>query len=279
MLIDALKYKESLRDLWNVVFGDDYGYINCIYKEEYKNDILCFAEIENGKAVSAFYLLKNTLSFEGKSYQGYYLYSAATLPQYRKKGLMGKLIKEAELFCGNEGIDYISLVPANDELYNYYKKFGFQEAMHYWNNFFETDYQADFSVEIISNAETLKAMRKNYKGNMVDYCGTATDYAVAAMKKGKADFLKLSDSAYCCFTHENDDIAFEFICEQDKLEQELKKVLKIVSKPFCVVISPYDMSEFSIISFPKKFGMIYPINNELKRDWQYTDIYMNLALN
>lgn len=278
MLIDAQKYKESLIYLWNKVFGDDYGYIKNIYRDEFKDDILCFAHIENNKAVSAFYLLKNTLKFEGKFYNGYYLYSAATLPEYRKKGLMSKLIKEAQKFCEDSGCDYVSLVPANDELYHYYEKFGFQEAMHYWHNVFQSEFDESFVADVISDVEQFSKFRYNYKGNMFDYSSKATAYAVLSLKKSRYNILRLSDTAYCCFD-ENGALAYEFICEQEKIKEEIKKLLKTVKDPFCIVLSPYDMSSFSLLSFPNKFGMIYPIHSELKRDWKYTDIYMNLALN
>lgn len=278
MIIDMEKYKLSLADLWNEVFGDTYGYINRIFKEEYKNDIICFGEKDDEKVVSAFYLLKNSLRFEGRIYNGFYLYSAATLPQYRKRGLMGKLIKEAQGYCEEQGCDYISLVPAEDELYNYYEKFGFCEAMHYWNNACQTCYDENFSLDRISDVSTINDMRRNYDGNMFQYEGKAYEYVTSVLKSESAHFYKISETG-CCLFGVGDAFALEFITNKDNVKNDLEKMLKTVKEPFCIIWSPFEMSEYSILSYPKKFGMIYPINNELKRDWKYTDIYMNLALN
>ena len=130
MLIDKQKYKDSLSLLWHRVFGDYYSYISILFKEDYDNSILCFGELDNENVISAFYLLKNTLNFNGKIYNGFYLYAAATLPEYRGKGTMSALIREAQDFCKAEGYDYISLLPAEESLYDYYGRFSFETAMY-----------------------------------------------------------------------------------------------------------------------------------------------------
>ena len=91
MLIETKdKYIDSLIKLWNKVFGDDEDYIKLFFKDAYY-DCECFAEIYDDEVVSAFYLLKCIIKLDGKIYNGRYLYAAATLPEYRNKGLMGKV--------------------------------------------------------------------------------------------------------------------------------------------------------------------------------------------
>lgn len=278
MLIDMQKYKKSLADLWNVVFGDSYEYINNIYKEEYKEDILCFAEIEDEKAVSAFYLLRSCLHFDGKNYDGWYLYSAATLPEHRSKGLMGKLIKEAQQFCVSEGYDFISLVPANDGLYTYYDKFGFYEAMYYRSSTFRPSYISSSAVVQITDYDMIKYMRSFYKGNMFAFQSKADDYAISSLLCAGIDFLQLSESA-CCAFDSDEHLVLELICDEKEIRQAAEKLLGTVDAPLCTVLSPYDMSDLSIESTIVKFGMLYPIHKDLIREWKFTDIYMNLALN
>ena len=278
MLIDMQKYKNSLAYLWNKVFGDSYDYINNIFKEEYKNDILCFAEIEGDRAVSAFYLLRSSLHFDGKDYNGWYLYSAATLIEYRRKGIMEKLIKEAQSFCADEGYEYISLVPANDGLYGYYGKFGFHEAMYLRQNTLRTSSVHNSVYSSVTDHEKIKALRSSYKGNMFSFKNKAYDYAISSLLCTGIEFIQLSDSAYCAVDSE-EDLVLEFICDIQGFRQATEKLLEAVDTPLCSVLSPYDMRDFSAESAIVKFGMIYPINENLVRNWKYTDIYMNLALN
>ncbi len=277
MLIDMHEYKESLADLWHVVFGDDYSYINRIFDDEYKNDILCFSHIENGKAVSAFYLLKNTLRCDNYDYNGFYLYSAATLPEYRKMGLMSKLIHEALEYCKSEDVDFVSLVPANDGLYSYYNKFGFREAMYRWKNIFQSAYDQKFCLEHIPDVNSVMDFRRNYKGNMINFRDSAYSYAIESSKSGNTHFYRLSDTAFC-LSDDNGGFVYELICDEDKIEDEINKLLMHTKETFCTVMSPYDMSKFSVFSVAEKYGMIYPINKRLVREWKFTDIYMNFAL-
>ncbi len=278
MLTDMKKYKNSLSALWNRVFGDSYEHINRIFEDEYKNDILCFAHIENEKAVSAFYLLRSCLRFDGNSYNGWYLYAAATLPEYRSKGLMGRLIKEAQQFCINEGYDYISLVPADEELYGYYGSFGFHEAMYCCRSIFHPSHDKNRSCSLITDREHIKIMRDAYKGNMFAYKNKACDYALSVLSAGDADFLQLTDTAYCIYDS-NDCQVIEFICDEKKISQEAEFLMKAVKGDNLTVYSPYDLSKITDESFIEKFGMIYPVNKKLIREWKLTDIYMNLALN
>jgi hypothetical protein len=53
---------------------------------------------------------------------GIYIYAAATLPQYRRRGIMSRLIGAA---CSR--VDFAALLPAGDSLYGYYSALGFAE--------------------------------------------------------------------------------------------------------------------------------------------------------
>ena len=229
----------------------------------------CFEETQPGGSC---------LRFDGSSYNGWYLYAAATLPEYRSKGLMGRLIKEAQQFCINEGYDYISLVPADEGLYGYYGSFGFHEAMYCCRSIFYPSHDKNRSCSLITDREHIKIMRDAYKGNMFAYKNKACDYALSVLSAGDADFLQLTDTAYCIYDS-NDCQVIEFICDEKKISQEAEILMKAVKRDNLTVYSPYDLSKITDESFIEKFGMIYPVNKKLIREWKLTDIYMNLALN
>ena len=115
---------EDLKHLWELVFGDARTVPDAFFENAFFPDG-CFYESADGKAVSALYLLPVTLG----SKKGFYLYAAATLPAYRGQGIMSKLIKEALQYAKSTA-DFVYLCPAEDSLYEYYRRFGFVQILY-----------------------------------------------------------------------------------------------------------------------------------------------------
>lgn len=120
-IIDIVKYRENIIRIWNEAFGDEREYIeffldNC----PDKTTVGC---IEDGRLVSVLFLLDGYIA----DFSCKYLYAACTLKSYRGLGIMGSLIEHAKIFCRSEGIDFIFLVPGEEGLYEYYRRFGFLE--------------------------------------------------------------------------------------------------------------------------------------------------------
>lgn len=241
MLIDRFRYKNTLSRLWNNVFGDSQNYIELIFNKECKDSILCFAELEGSEAVSAFYLLGSNLAYNGKSYKGYYLYAAATDINYRGKGLMAKIINEAQDYCRENGYDFISLVPSEKSLYGYYSRFGFVSAMYGVSISSYTPADSYSSIPF----DVYYALREKYCKNHIIYDKDAFIYAADCLKASGYDFF--SDGNSILIKNSEDEI------------------IEMLS-------SDYENYE----KYP--FGMLYPISSELNSDWKYTDIYMNIAL-
>ena len=131
MLIKASEnVKKDLFSLWKEAFGDEDGYIELFFKTLFNENIRIFAEASDNKIVSVLYLMRSYIKTEEKIYDGYYLYAAATKLAYRGKGIMGKLINEAKDYVISQGKDFISLVPGEEYLYSYYKKFDFEPVMY-----------------------------------------------------------------------------------------------------------------------------------------------------
>ncbi len=203
---DKEKYFVSLKALWHEVFSDSFEYINLLFKDEYRGfDI--FAEFENEKAVSALYLLSCKIYLDGKRYKGKYLYAAATAEAHRKQGRMGKLITQAKSFCEKEGYAFISLVPANEELYAYYEKHGFKSAMHRY------ELKCD-RPEMIGLPE---AFGGNYFGYMKDEFSYACDCATFS-----GELKLLCQSPYITYDSEDKvlyspyDLSSHGACEKKK---------------------------------------------------------------
>lgn len=255
-IIPNCKDKEKLIDLWVKVFGDEREFAELIFLSENTScDI--FADFDDENLCSALYLLDCNLSFENRNYTGKYLYAAATAPDYRGRGIMASLINEAVDFCKRNGVDFISLVPADDGLYNYYRKFGFEEAMHRKTIYTSADLFSDDAKEI--EAYEYFRERDRRLDNCFSFNDKSQNYAVSVLScsgmkfyanKNGLLFIRDSDGAYF-----NEVLFDEYAASY------------VIDDNFNVEKTEMD-----------KYGMLYPIHAALKIDWRYTDIYMNIAL-
>lgn len=264
------KYIKTLTELWKKVFGDNEEYIALFFDEAYGN-CECFAETVDEKAVSALYLLKCDLKYNGKVYSGRYLYAAATDSDYRSKGLMAKLIEEAKIYCKEQGIEFIALVPASDSLYGYYEKFGFTESMYKYRYVIDSPcFGMPPSYSITD--DSLHSLRGICKENMLFFSENVHRFAGRAMSSfSYAEFYKNKNGAY--FAAECDFCTvYEFLplCEQD--EYELHPFLESGT----VVYSPYECKTLENAEKIRN-GMIYAVSDSLKKE-DLRDIYMNIAL-
>lgn len=259
MLIKAdEKYIPSLIKLWHSVFGDSEEYIKLFFGKAYY-DGECFGEVVDGEVVSAFYLLKCSVRYAGKVYEGRYLYAAATLPEYRGKGLMSQLISEATLYCKEAGLDFIALVPASDSLYGYYGRYGFIEAMHKYRFSLNNECVTLRAYREIENADEFYNIRSSQDG-VLFYGKNGSDYAYDCLRFSDNKIISAGErSCYIdgeeLFIGDDEDTAANFL---SSLSGE--KVI-YSNKPL--------MNAEKV-----RNGMLYYFNDELKN----RDIYMNIAL-
>ncbi len=268
MLLECYeKYIPSLRNLWHKVFGDEYGYIDLFFDSIYFKSKV-FAYPVNGKIVSAFYLLDCKIRFENVLYDGYYLYAAATDPDYRKKGLMGSLISEGQAFAEKEGKDFISLVPGNAALYDYYAKFGFQTSMYKCLNEYE---RKESNVSVSEPAFLDEYLRQRFSLTSNAFLWEKDELRYVFDCFGYYDIFPRKNETCFFIAEKNDAEIKELLCTKNA-ERKTFDNLPFFSECDKIIIH----SQYGNNKIP--FGMILPINQKLKRQWSMSDIYMNLAL-
>lgn len=268
LLQSELKYSDELTTLWHTVFGDETEYIKLFFSSVYQKS-KTFASFDGEKIVSVFYLLDCKLKFNKKKYNGYYLYAAATDPNYRNKGLMSALINEGKDYCRKNSIDFISLVPGESWLYSYYNRFGFKTAMYKYICKSDKTRFNQIDAAVIDAAQYTK-LRNECLENAFIWQNDEMNYVLKCF-----DFygIKPYRTADCCFlAGEKDYNVKELICQRDKLSSALSQVSAFFGGEAFEYQTVFPQGE----KFP--FGMICPINSELDRNWSVDDIYMNLAL-
>lgn len=116
-----------VRQMWKTCFGDTEEFLDIYFKYKYKpeNTLIYF---EDGKAVASLQMLPYTITFYEREIPFAYLAGLCTLPEYRKKGFMAQLIREAHKIIIQRNIPIAILIPAEDWLYPFYEKYGYEKV-------------------------------------------------------------------------------------------------------------------------------------------------------
>ncbi|MDO5014883.1 MAG: GNAT family N-acetyltransferase [Clostridia bacterium] len=191
-----LEDKQDLISLWNTVFEDSIEYIENFMNYNFNSENIIVAKYKE-KIVSAYYFIP--VNFENHS--AYYLYAAATLPEYRKMGIMGELLKYGMNLAQKRKIRFVLLSPANESLYNYYEKFGFKTVFYikrYLLNLSEYEKISESLSEY--NLKKIIDLREKSLADIphVSFNEKIFEYLISESKLTQSKIL-ISDNAYIYF--------------------------------------------------------------------------------
>ena len=116
-----------LKKLWKDIFKDTDSYIDLYFSYKFKEGNTFVLRVED-RIVSTLYVEYNDVFIDSKIYKGAYFCGILTLEEYRNKGYALKLIEYAKKNIKN--VDIIYLIPANESLFEFYKKCGFKVFTH-----------------------------------------------------------------------------------------------------------------------------------------------------
>ncbi len=124
------KIKKDMMELWKETFHDSFHYIRLVFDTYFTPDN-AFTVYDGEKLIAAllgveyeFYVLNE--NNQTISLKGLYLCGLATHPEYRKRGIMAKLMNEAEISAKSRGFSISFLIPADSHLREYYCKKGYE---------------------------------------------------------------------------------------------------------------------------------------------------------
>lgn len=116
--------EQKLKNLYNSVFEGEEDFCQRFF-ERFYHPYNVYCKTEEGNLCSALHVIDTLLKDKKRFYSAGYIFAAATYPEYRGKGYMGELIKEAIEGAKNKGTDILFLIVAEEGLKEYYKRFGF----------------------------------------------------------------------------------------------------------------------------------------------------------
>ena len=114
MITKATKEQATeVKNLWKVCFPqEDEGYIDYYFKNLFVPEN-CFVYVEDGHVVSAIIRAPHAMMFNDKVLRTSMILGVGTLPEYRKRGYMKRLMEIVLDAC--EHTELITLIQAYDQ--------------------------------------------------------------------------------------------------------------------------------------------------------------------
>jgi len=174
---------QTLKNLWKCIFKDTDEYINLFFN--YKFDFeKTFVYKTDNKIVSALYYFDVILTNGCNEFKAAYICGIATLPAMRGKGIAGKLIETCIGELKEKDYDIALLIPANESLFNYYKKFGFNKFSYI------SCWESDYNNTVKPESKTLIVKRTDEDIKLLKEC-----YGSPIVKKG-ISYYKTNKNEY-----------------------------------------------------------------------------------
>lgn len=254
----------QLKSLWANIFEEEKSAVDYFFDCN-KDDFSAYCVKDNDKIVSALYLLPALLNGQ----KAHYLCGAATLHEYRNNGIMGKLIEYALNDAHKNGDKYSLLLPANDNLYSFYSKFG---------------YTPDCTINKIT---LTRAQMKT--GATAKYC-TKNDYEKIQKDCYKSKFL-LWNNKFMEFAKKYYGVygvksvcsekSFALVSENEKSADVFYSIYSDFEDLKSLLLANFTSEEFIFTgkfqnAMTEKFGMIKPLDEKTEA---LHDVYIGITLN
>lgn len=262
---DVLKLKK----LWAECFFEEQTPVDLFFACN-ADSFSAYCVKDGDKVVSALYLLPAELN--GK--KAHYLCGASTCNEYRKQGIMGRLIEYALDDARKNGDIYSVLFPANETLYSFYSKFGYvpectAKRLSLTRGQLETD-SKNMSYEKPDFEQLQKACFKN---NFLLQNNKFVEFAI----RYYGFYAVKSVCSKNCFAliNENDDCADVFYSIYNDFEELKALLLENTTANLFVFTGKTDNPIFKK-SIIEKHGMIKSLDENFKIP---KDVYIGITLN
>lgn len=119
--------RADIHRLWQAEFGDDSGFIDAFCARCGWDRILLLWEDGAARALTAIPQMSVALPDGTEGTVGY-VYAHTTLKEHRGKGFGRMLLNYADFCLQNRGADGVVLVPAEESLFDYFARSGYQKG-------------------------------------------------------------------------------------------------------------------------------------------------------
>ena len=118
------------KEIWKQCFGDSDSYIDFYYSNRYRVEETLIL-LHNGEISAMLTMIPvRTIQPEKLSIDTVMLYAIATDPKYQNRGFATQLIDFSNQYLRANNKNLSVLVPANQQLFDYYRKQGYQDGFY-----------------------------------------------------------------------------------------------------------------------------------------------------
>ena len=110
---------EDVKKLWNECFPQFGNYVDFFMEHIYKPECARLLRI-NGELSGMIHVFPRTFVFHGETFSAKYIFGVGTSKKFRGRGIAGKLLEREAYGC-----DFLTLIPQDKGLFEFYKKKGF----------------------------------------------------------------------------------------------------------------------------------------------------------
>lgn len=145
--------RPKMMELWKETFHDSDFYINLVFSTYFRPGN-AFCRFDGDKLIAMmlcvpYNFLYGDANGDRHILKGCYLCGLATLPPYRRKGIMADLMNEVESEMINRNFDFLFLIPADGHLRDYYARMGY----------FNCAYRCGENIEISEETSDLRPIQ------------------------------------------------------------------------------------------------------------------------
>ena len=127
------------KEIWKLCFGDNDSYIDFYYANRYKEDETVLL-LHDGEISAMLTMIPvRTVAPDNRSFDTAMLYAIATHPKYQNRGFATQLMDFTNQYLRANNQELSILVPAEKQLFDFYRKQGFQDGFYIREALFTRD--------------------------------------------------------------------------------------------------------------------------------------------
>ena len=277
----------ALRELWYLAFGDDGAYVDNFFKIYYRPDRVLVLEAEGAvRAMTAWFDTQFAVPGRGE-YRAAYLYAVATHPDWRSRGLSGRLLAWADGYFRSLGIPAVTTVPAQPSLHNFFAANGFGECFRHFEGTLTPGELPPAGAPVLRRAAPAEygRVREQLLSDLphIAYPEDALRYQEGCCALGRGG-LFVGDTAagpVCLCAEEAGDgltVVKEFLGEPAARRQALGDLSRVAPAERWLVRGPRPREESQANRGLGQFGMLKWLDPELSRSWDWSSTaYLGLG--
>lgn len=254
--------KASVIELWQECFGDTKEYVEFFLNNCPQYTCITYYA-DSDKPVAMLFLLDGFLN----NRKCKYLYAACTSVNYRRQGIMERLIEYSKKYAFDDGAAGIFLVPANENLYSYYSKFGFIPSFKKKETLVSVETESNYFTCELSLNEIIDLRRELCsKIDSFIFEDKIIEYSIKEhlFNGGFVIGDKLTNTILFCYEDQDKIVIKEYLSESFSIDDLINNRFINNKGKNIYISSPIVYNSTDKVENYTKCGMCFPLDNEMK---------------